>query len=155
MTRSDNWLSSQSSDLAVPLNADSLLSPELGTELKKRSTVYIPRAGGVLFEEGDCATSIYLLGKGEVNLAIRYLKRTVSCFRIGRGSVIGLSAIVGRKAYTMTALASEDAEIREVDAETFQMLIEGRPQLYLNVLQILAEETLSVYKALAATTSNR
>lgn len=153
MIRSLNYLSFGSSSLTVPYNSESQSSLEFTAELKKRSTIHIPRTNRVLFEEGDRPTSLYLIGRGEVRLAIRSPHRTVICFRVGQGSVIGLSAIVGRGPYIMTATASEDAEISEVSAETFLALIENRPELYFNVLQILAGETLSVYNVLAAITS--
>jgi CRP-like cAMP-binding protein len=155
MISSLNWLSSTSGSWTIPASSGSLLSPKLAAELKKRSNVHIPAISRVLFEEGDRPTSLYLVGKGEVSLAIRSRGRTVTCFRIGHGSVVGLSTIVGRGLYAMTATASQDAEINAVNAETFLTLIENRPEFYFNVLQILAGETLSAYTVLAAITSKQ
>jgi CRP-like cAMP-binding protein len=49
----------------------------------------------------------------------------------------------------MTAVASEKAEIEHLSCKEFRQLIAARPDLSLNVVQILAAEVRSVRQALA------
>ncbi len=68
--------------------------------------------------------------------------------RAGAGSLIGLHAVVINQPYSLTATASVDAEIRQLTSENFHSLVNSRPELYFDVLRIIATEIRFVCKAL-------
>lgn len=103
----------------------------------------------VLCREGDQPKRFYLLRSGEAVFTVQSEGGVVPCFAVGTGSMIGLSAILAHTPFALTATVSPGAEVRQIDAQEFLALIEGRPDRYMCVLRILAEETHRAHQALA------
>jgi len=143
-------MGSRSSQLPVrPALHDYVVDEKLAVELAKRSKPLPLQANDVLFREGDAPKGIYLLRKGNVDLTMHSGNQVIVCARAGAGSVLGLPSTADDKPYSMTATACRDAEIEHLSSKDFHQLIESHPELYLNVVQILAAEIRSVRKALA------
>jgi CRP-like cAMP-binding protein len=149
MTRPLKSVSSSSIAKRTPLLQAPEIPAGLVAEIVKQAKPHFPPASSVLYNEDERPRRLFYLTKGEITFAVRSASGLVDCFRVGRDSLLGLSAVVGKKPYAMTATASEDAEIGQISSKEFLQLIESRPDLYLNVLQVLAAETLSVHKAVA------
>ena len=73
------------------------------------------------------------------------------CVHTGSGSLLGLSAAVGREPYEMTAMARKGAEVRFVSRENFEGFIKAEPRFYPDVLQVLAAEVRATRQAFSAT----
>lgn len=150
MTTDSASMHSKSSQLPVrPALHDYVVDEKLAVELAKRSKPLSLQTDGILFREGDAPNGIYLLRKGNVDLTLYSDNQVVVCARAGAGSVLGLPSTVDDMPYSMTATACRDAEIEHLSSMEFHQLIERHPELYLNVVQILAAEVRSVRKALA------
>ena len=150
MNRVSESMRSRSSQLPVhPALHDYVVGEELAAELAKRSSPISVQANDVLFREGDAPKGLYLLRKGYVDLTMHSGNQVIVCARAGAGSVLGLPSTADDKPYSMTATVCQDAEIEYLSSKDFHQLIESRPELYLNVVQILAAEVRSVRKALA------
>jgi len=73
--------------------------------------------GTVIFNQGDAANALFILGKGAVDLKIGGGK---TVYRLtGEGDIFGWSSLVENATYTATAVAG--AEIRAVKIDTRQM----------------------------------
>lgn len=103
----------------------------------------------VLCREGDQPRRFYLLKSGQAVFTVHSDGEVVPCFAVGAGSMIGLSAILAHTPFALTATVSPEAEVRQIDAQEFLTLIENRPDRYMCVLRILAEETHRAHQALA------
>jgi len=103
----------------------------------------------VLCREGDEPKRLFLLKSGEAVFTVHSDGQIVPCFKVGAGSLIGLSAIFAHTPCALTATVSPGAEAMEIDAKRFISWVEERPDYYLCVLRILAEETLTAHRALA------
>jgi CRP-like cAMP-binding protein len=131
-----------------PALHDYVVDEKLAVELAKRARPYPVQANDVLFRKGDAPKGIYLLRQGNVELTIHSGDQVVVCARAGAGSVLGLPSTVDDMPYSMTATVCQEAEIEHLSSKDFHQLIERHPELYLNVVQILAAEVRSVRKAL-------
>jgi CRP-like cAMP-binding protein len=126
-----------------------VLDGALALEVAKRARFFALPADLDLFREGDAPKGIYFLRKGNVELTIQSAGRVVMFARAEAGSLLGLPSTVSNGPYSMTATACLGAEIGHLSCEDFLELIASRPELSLEVVQILAAELRSVRQALA------
>jgi CRP-like cAMP-binding protein len=125
---------------------------ELIEVLKSRSLPIFCGQGRTLFVQGDACNGLYILESGEAALVLNAPSgRPVFCLNVGSGSLLGLPAVVGKKPYSMTAIVKKGASVSFVTPYDFEKLIEADPQLYPEVLQLLAAEVLSARLALSET----
>ena len=150
MMRPLKWFSSWRQEWKAPLLSQSIVPAGLTDEVDRRSTACNLAVDRVLFRDGDQATSLYVLKKGEVTFTVQSSRQMVPCFRVAPRFLIGLSNVVCDKPYTLTAIASQDAEVTQFSADEFLKLIQNNPQFYFQALQILAAETDAAQTALAA-----
>jgi CRP-like cAMP-binding protein len=149
MTKLSAWVRSKSSPNPIDLVLSNyLLDGELALAVEKRSKPYLPQPDRVLFREGDAPHGVYFLKRGEVVLSMRSPNRVLICVHADGGSLIGLPAVVGNKPYSVTATASEEAELRRLDAKNFLIMIESQPALMQSIVRILAEEIRAFGQAL-------
>jgi CRP/FNR family transcriptional regulator len=118
-------------------------------ELVRRSTPIALGENRVLFREGDAPTGVYIVKKGWAILTSGSNGSTVLMVEAGEGSLLGVPAVIGTKAYSLTAVAEEDAELSLVSCEDFVDLMQTEPQLAFQVLKVLAEEVRFAREALA------
>lgn len=131
------------------------IPPALTKEIDERFAPLVVEPGQILFREGSHPKTLFFLRSGEVTLTVKLPFRNVACMRLGPGALMDLSAVIGGRAYTMTAVSGVDAQITQCDAVEFVNLIERRADLYLHVLEILAAETQGAYQALAEMLSRK
>ena len=103
---------------------------------------------GVLFRQGEWGDSLYIVKSGEVTLTIKAGDKEVH-IRAGRGSLLGLPALIRNEPYTMTAKANWDAEIFRLSSDAFNNLIDTEPRIQQAALQIFAEEVKTALQALS------
>jgi CRP/FNR family transcriptional regulator, cyclic AMP receptor protein len=84
------------------------------------------RAGEVLFEEGDPADSVFVLGSGEME-ALKRLPgdRAVAASKFGPGHAFGELAMIAGMPRVVTARAVQDTAGVAVDARAVQQLLAG------------------------------
>ena len=120
--------------------------------LKNRSLPIPCNEGRTLFIQGERCGGIYILESGEASLVLNASSgRAVMCVHTGSGSLLGLSAAVGRGPYEMTAMARKGAEVRFVSRENFEEFIKAEPSFYPDVLEVLAAEVRATRQAFSAT----
>jgi CRP-like cAMP-binding protein len=108
--------------------------------------------GRTLFNQGDPCNGLYILESGEAALVMKAPSgRAVFCLNAGPGSLLGLPAVVGKKPYSMTAMVRKGATVSFVTPYDFEELMEADPQLYPEVLRLLAGEVRSARLALSET----
>jgi CRP-like cAMP-binding protein len=118
--------------------------------LKSRSLPIFCGQGRTLFNQGEDCSGLYILESGEAALVMNAPSgREVFCLNAGAGSLLGLPAVVGKEPYTMTAMVKKGATVRFVTRYDFEKLIEADPQLYPEVLELLAAQVHSARLALS------
>jgi len=76
------------------------------------ATIRECRAGTVLFREGEVADSIAVVASGTVALEMRFPGRgSVRLLTVGRGELLGWTALLGGGAATATAIAQTDVRL--------------------------------------------
>ncbi|HEY6490848.1 MAG: cyclic nucleotide-binding domain-containing protein [Terracidiphilus sp.] len=139
----------------APLLAVFPIPSALAKEIDERFEVFRIPGDYILFREGTEPEKLFFLRKGEVTLTVKLPFRTVACMRLASGALLDLSAVIGHRAHAMTGTVSEDAEVRHLGVREFVVLIESRPDLYLQALELLAAETQGAYQALAEMLSRK
>jgi CRP-like cAMP-binding protein len=91
---------------------------------------------------------MYFVKLGEANLTMQAGDKEVR-IRAGRGSLLGIPAIVGNQPYSMTAKVSWDAEIYRLSSVALNDLIKADPEMQQAVLRILAGEVRVARQALS------
>ena len=87
-----------------------------------------------LFEDGEPGTKVYLLVKGKVEVLFAIGEGgLVSVDQIGKGSVIGCSALVAPYTYTSTTRSRSEIEILAVDAVGLRKLIDEDPAMGVSI----------------------
>jgi CRP-like cAMP-binding protein len=123
---------------------------ELLSALKKRSVPVNCDEDRVLFNQGDQATGLYILGRGKVTLTMKTpLSDQVMSMSASPGSLLGLPALVGNEGYSLSAFAEKNAEVSFVSGDDFSHMMLTEPTLSLLVLQVLAAEVRTARMAIA------
>jgi CRP-like cAMP-binding protein len=87
------------------------------------------KKGDVLFDEGDTADKLYLIVSGTVLL--QACSEATGCkpiMTIGKGELLGWSALVDKCAYVAKALVTEPLEVIELDGAKLKALFENDPR---------------------------
>jgi CRP-like cAMP-binding protein len=120
--------------------------------LKNRSLPVPCDEGRTLFIQGESCGGVYILENGEASLVLNASSgRAVMCIHTGSGSLLGLSEVVGREPYDMTAMVRKGAEVRFVSRENFEEFIKAEPWFYPDFLEVLAAEVRSARQAFSST----
>lgn len=114
--------------------------PQLLMALERRAKPVALNGNRILFREGEVPHGVYVVRKGKAALTSKSNEDGVPGFLAGTGSLLGLPAVIGSKAYSLTAEALEGAELSLVSSEDFVELMQTEPQLSFQVLRVLAEE---------------
>jgi CRP-like cAMP-binding protein len=132
--------------MSIP-SLETIVDRELAEIILSRSAEIIPQ-DGILFRQGDPADCLYFVKTGEANLTMQAGEKEVK-IRAGRGSLLGIPAIVGNQPYSMTAKACWDAEIFRLSSIAFNDLLKTEPKMQQAVLRILAGEVRVARQALS------
>jgi len=112
-------------------------------EFRKRGTTLVFTEEETLFRQGDQPESVYLVISGQVELTMPVSRTQAMGFRAIVGSLVGLPAAFGNRAYSMTATVRRGAELVRLDRMQLGEMLGETPILALDVLRILAAETRS------------
>jgi CRP-like cAMP-binding protein len=123
--------------------------PELIAALKQRARSIDLGSNHVLFRQGDAPIGVFILTKGTVRLTRRLDGDEVLTAHVGPGSLLGVPAAIGKKPYSLTAEATQGAEISLLTGEYFIHLMHTEPSVSFRVLQVLAEEVRFAREALS------
>jgi small-conductance mechanosensitive channel/CRP-like cAMP-binding protein len=88
--------------------------------------------GEVLFRQGEKGESCFIVAEGALKGAIIYEekgKRFTSEFRVGPGGIFGEMSLFTGLPRTATGVIEEEAELLEITAENFALLLSRNPQL--------------------------
>ena len=94
----------------------------------------------ILFHEGEPSVGVYILRSGTARLTSRTELGDVFDVLAAPGSLLGIPAVVGSKAYSLRADALEGADVAFVSSQDFVNLMQTQPQLSFQVVRVLAEE---------------
>jgi len=115
--------------------------------------------GEVLFRQGDPGTTCFVVVRGRIRGEIAYQeneKTYMSEFTVGRGEIFGEMSLFTGMPRTATGVVIEGAELLEIDAASFAVLLERNPALAEAIAEIVSGrntrnvETLKKIKELSA-----
>jgi CRP-like cAMP-binding protein len=121
---------------------------ELLQELEVHSTPIALGEDRVLFREGQVATGVYIVRQGSAILTSGSNGETVLTAEAGPGSLLGVPAVIGNKAYSLTAVAMPGAQLSVASCEDFIDLMQSNPHFSFQLLKVLAEEVRFARKVL-------
>ncbi|MEI7905179.1 MAG: Crp/Fnr family transcriptional regulator [Candidatus Firestonebacteria bacterium] len=91
----------------------------------------------VLFSEGDCGTSMFIVKKGNIKiLKVGFLGET-ALGQITPGEFVGEMAVIDNSPRMATAKASVDTELLELTSEKFEQLKKEHPAIALKIVDVL------------------
>ena len=93
----------------------------------------------IIFEQGELATCLYLLAKGEVVIRYKpYDGDPINLNRIKAGGVFGWSAVLGNTVYSSSVVCSEPCEVLFITGPGLRQLLADHPQTGRIILDRLA-----------------
>jgi len=100
-------------------------SPVYRKQLARMTREQHYQSGDCIFREGQSERQIYIVAEGQVVLEIRVPQLgTVQVHRVGHGSLLGWSPILGHGTMTATARALTDCRLIVLDADEVRALAE-------------------------------
>jgi len=101
--------------------------------------------GDCVLREGESGTGIYILRSGDARVSMAtHGGKTRELRKLEPGSFVGLSSTLSCDHCCYTVEATATAEFTFVPAETAQELLRSRPDLCLQVIQLLGKEMTSL-----------
>jgi CRP-like cAMP-binding protein len=108
-------------------------------------------AGEMLFLEGEAPAGVYVLHTGQVELLFAARNGKVKPLRfVNSGQILGLSAVVMRRAHDCSAIARTRCDVGFIDSEELLQLLHDSPGLWLSVLKLLSNNVNAVYDDMRA-----
>jgi len=107
------------------------------------------RKGEIIYQPGDIDDSLYYIKEGKVKLA--YLDesgRKLTLAILGEGEIFGEMVLIGQRRRELLAQVLQDARIYEIERERFMQLIQQKPWLVLEVLELFGQRTLEIQQKL-------
>jgi CRP/FNR family transcriptional regulator, cyclic AMP receptor protein len=121
----------------------SIFSGFTSSQLALLKPLFIPYEcfeGTVLFNQGDRADFLYVLISGEVATNFKPEDSTpIPIARIRPTGVVGLSAAIGRRFYTSTAVCITDVCMLRLRAKDLQLFAERYPEIASQFIHQIAE----------------
>ncbi len=105
----------------------------------------------LLFQQGTPSKGVFLVVAGAVEL---YMPEPAGLKRLlrhaGPNSLLGVPATVLEREYSLTATALEPTEVRLISSAKFKDHLVQRPEIYYQVLSVLADELRELRYTIAA-----
>lgn len=115
--------------------------------LKPRFEEYTCPAETVIFEQGDHATYMYLLIKGEISIRYKpYDGPPITLTHLRDGDVFGWSAVVGSTYYTSSIVSETEVEAIRIHGRHLVTLVREHPQTGEIIVDRLAQMVSSRWK---------
>lgn len=83
------------------------------------------KRGEYIFKEGDKAENIYVVESGKVSIIIERGSAKIELQSLAAGQILGLSALVGLRQHTSTAICSQNCSLMEMPALIAKNTLEG------------------------------
>lgn len=129
----------------IPLFQD--LTPGQIVLLKPLFEQYTSLAGAAIFEQGDPATYLYLLIKGEVSIRYKpYDSPPITLTRLRAGDAFGWSAVVGSPKYTSSIISESQIEAVRIRGKHLLALVSEHPETGEVIMSRLAHIVSSRWK---------
>jgi len=123
---------------------------ELAAELDRVASKVSVRKGTALFHCGDVLSGVFVVRKGAVTLSVNGGNSIYPPRIAGPGEIVGLPATLTGQ-YSLTAVASEDAELGFVAGPQVMQMLECSPPLCMIAMRLMSEEIARVRTALKET----
>ena len=108
--------------------------------LSERTTVESYQAGDVIFSEGEPASKLYVIKRGQVEVFTTLMDGTEEVNRaLGRNQMLGELGVLGGHPRSAGARAIEDSELWAIEREAFLELYESEPAVSIEVASGLAK----------------
>jgi len=112
------------------------LSDEALMEITQQGTLRILKAGDALMKKGETGNSLFLIHSGLVKIITEDSKGDeVILNKCGAGEAIGEMALLDSSPRSAGAVALEDCEALEISRETFQKILDARPDVSLQIIR--------------------
>lgn len=105
---------------------------------------YAPRS--MLFTEGAQPWGVHVLQSGAIDLHFAGRNSGEPLRLAERGTILGLSSLMGARPHEYTATAATNITTGFVDTATFFRVLNEMPSLWLTVLRILSRDISSCYE---------
>ncbi len=137
--------------IAAPNRAPEVLHSELIRQLESIGSRVSFSAGEAVLQEGEAGKGIYFLQSGLLSLSVSPQDGSAIALRsLQPGAFIGLSATLSCDHCCYTVTAVESSELTFVPTDAAQELLRTRPDLCLQVIQLLGQEMNSLCAERAA-----
>jgi CRP-like cAMP-binding protein len=115
------------------------LTPEQINLLQEMMIERKVSAGEVIFEQGDPATSMYIVIHGMIVVRHKpYDEPWIDVANIRKDGIFGWSAVLGHQLYTSSAIALVDSSLVEIDSSQLRSLCLQHPDMGVILLERLA-----------------
>ncbi|HEX6085278.1 MAG TPA: cyclic nucleotide-binding domain-containing protein [Thermoanaerobaculia bacterium] len=101
--------------------------------------------GAILFAEGAPPAGVHVLLSGAVDLHFAGRNSDRPLRVAERGTILGLSSMMGGRPHEYTAAAAKPVRTGFLDTATFFRVLNEQPALWLDVLRILSRDISSCY----------
>jgi CRP-like cAMP-binding protein len=95
-------------------------------------------AGAVLFREGDCGDSAYLILQGRVDVSVGSPNGEIVVAHIDANNIVGEMALLCEMPRTATVTAAEPLDTLKIKKDQFFQLMRDLPQISLEIMRELA-----------------
>ena len=133
---------SDTQKIMVSIPALSRLSPGQLDVIREHMKIRNYPAGGMVFSEGDCGDSLYIVKSGLVEIVKKGPDEhggTVRLAQRGPGEIIGEMAVIEEKPRFATAICTTEAELAELSREDFMKLLATRPDMAMQILKVMID----------------
>jgi CRP-like cAMP-binding protein len=115
------------------------MSAEAIDELLSIAQTVSQKKGDVLFKQGDPAEHLYVLESGAVELMLEGAGRTTHLAQ-NPGELLGWSSVVGRDAYSATALVAEPTRLIQFHRDKVEKVLRNHPASGMRFYKQLSRE---------------
>jgi signal transduction histidine kinase len=130
----------------IPLFAG--LGPDHVARLCEASRQVTARAGDIVIEEGAPGGALFIVLSGELEITKRASDHDIVLASRKAGEFLGEMSLLEQSPRTASARATQDTQLLEIDATTFQRLLEDNPGLATTILRTVAARLRSTESSL-------
>lgn len=116
------------------------------SKVERFERLYEP--GDVVFCEGDPIGPMYVVQEGRVRLVRRVGQHDETVDVVDKGAFFGALSLLNSKPRSATAIADAPSRLLELDARTFETMIQVNTEIAVRMVRTLAARLDSAYEAL-------
>ena len=104
---------------------------------------------GTIFDEGEAATTFYMVSRGRVKLIKRsHSGRSITAVLAGRGSTLNAVVLFDGRAHFLSAQAMDQVDLFSIPGEVFVQFTRDHPRVAINIIKTLGRIVESSYERL-------